>query len=51
MRKGSRLIWPATVTVAFGEAVPTAGLTFEDRDILIDRVRTAIDARLRSAVR
>ena len=51
MRKGSRLIWPATVTVEFGEPVPTAGLTFDHRDELIDRVRTAIGARLQSAVR
>jgi 1-acyl-sn-glycerol-3-phosphate acyltransferase len=51
MRKGSRLIWPATVTVEFGPAVPTTGMTFEDRDVLIDRVRTAIDARLQASLR
>jgi len=43
MRKGSRLIWPATVTVSFGPPVPTAGLTFDDRDALISRVRAAIE--------
>lgn len=43
MRKGSRLIWPATVTVTFCPPVPTAGLTFEDRDALIARVRAAIE--------
>jgi 1-acyl-sn-glycerol-3-phosphate acyltransferase len=43
MRKGSRLIWPATVSVSFCPPVPTAGLTFEDRDALIARVRAAIE--------
>ena len=46
MRKGSRLIWPATVTVQFGQPVPTAGLSFEDRDTLVERVRTALAAQL-----
>ena len=43
MRKGSRLIWPATVTVALSPPVPTAGLTFDDRDALIATVRRAIE--------
>ena len=51
MRKGSPLIWPATVTVEFAPPVPTTGLTFDDRDLLVDQVRTAIDARLRANVR
>ena len=38
MRKGSPLIWPATVTVTLSPPVPTAGLTFDDRDALVDRV-------------
>jgi 1-acyl-sn-glycerol-3-phosphate acyltransferase len=42
MRKGSRLIWPTTITVNFCPAVPTSGLTFEDRDTLIAHVREAI---------
>jgi len=46
MRKGSRLIWPATVTVALSPPVPTRGLTFDDRDALIERVRAAISAGL-----
>jgi 1-acyl-sn-glycerol-3-phosphate acyltransferase len=46
MRKGSRLIWPATVTVELSPPVPTTGLTFEDRDALIERVRAAMAARL-----
>jgi len=46
MRKGSRLIWPTTVTVELSSPVSTTGLTFEDRDSLIEKVRTAIAARL-----
>jgi 1-acyl-sn-glycerol-3-phosphate acyltransferase len=46
MRKGSRLIWPATVTVEFGPPIPTAGLSLEQRNTLIERVRTALAARL-----
>jgi 1-acyl-sn-glycerol-3-phosphate acyltransferase len=45
MRKGSPLIWPATVAVEFAPPVPTAGLTVDDRDAVVDRVRSAI-ARL-----
>jgi len=46
MRKGSPLIWPVTVKVEFTPPVPTAGLTLDDRDALIERVRDAIGARL-----
>jgi len=46
MRKGSPLIWPATVTVDLGQAIPTRGLTLDDRDVLIERVRSSIAARL-----
>lgn len=42
MRRGSRLIWPTTVRVRFGAPVPTAGLTFEDRDRLMEDVRGRI---------
>jgi 1-acyl-sn-glycerol-3-phosphate acyltransferase len=42
MRKGSSLIWPATVTVRLLPAVPTVGLTYEDRDLVIERVRAAM---------
>jgi 1-acyl-sn-glycerol-3-phosphate acyltransferase len=45
MRKGSRLIWPATVTVELRPPVSSAGLTFEERDALIARVRASIEAR------
>jgi 1-acyl-sn-glycerol-3-phosphate acyltransferase len=39
MRKGSPLIWPVTVTVAFGAPVETTGMRFEDRDALVAAVR------------
>lgn len=42
MRKGSPIIWPATVTVAFAPSVPTAGFTFEDRDAVVAAVRHAM---------
>lgn len=45
MRKGSPWIRPVTVRVRFGTPVETAGLTFEDRDVLIERVRSEV-ARL-----
>jgi 1-acyl-sn-glycerol-3-phosphate acyltransferase len=47
MRKGSPLIWPATVTIRLTAPVPTTGLTFDDRDVLVARVRAAIGAGLR----
>ena len=46
MRKGSGLIWPTTVTLAFLPPVPTAGLTIDDRSQLVASVRSAIQARL-----
>jgi 1-acyl-sn-glycerol-3-phosphate acyltransferase len=46
MRKGSRLIWPTTLTVAFAPPVPTRGLTAADRDAVIAKVRAAIDDRI-----
>jgi 1-acyl-sn-glycerol-3-phosphate acyltransferase len=46
MRKGSALIWPATIRVAFLPPVSTAGLTIDDRDTLVARVRAPIEARL-----
>ncbi len=46
MRKGSALIWPATVVVSFLPPVPTAGHAFDERDSVIAEVRQAIAARL-----
>ena len=49
MRKGSPIIWPATVTVQFCTPIPTAGMTADDRDVLIAKVRAAIEERLPGA--
>ena len=46
MRKGSPLIWPVTVRVDLGAPVATAGFSQEDRDVLVERVRASIAARL-----
>jgi 1-acyl-sn-glycerol-3-phosphate acyltransferase len=46
MRKGSWIIRPATVSIRVGTPIETAGLTLEDRDALIERVRDAIGALL-----
>jgi 1-acyl-sn-glycerol-3-phosphate acyltransferase len=42
MRKGSTIVRPVRVSVRIGEPIPTAGLTLDDRDLLIERVRGAI---------
>jgi 1-acyl-sn-glycerol-3-phosphate acyltransferase len=42
MRKGSPLIWPATVTVRIEAPVETAGLSIEARDRLVASVRGSI---------
>ena len=43
MRRGSRVIHPATVSVQVGQPIETAGLSVEDRDRLIEQVRLAIE--------
>jgi 1-acyl-sn-glycerol-3-phosphate acyltransferase len=48
MRKGSGLIRPAHVRVSIGAPIPTAGMTADDRDVLIALVRDRIEALLRS---
>jgi 1-acyl-sn-glycerol-3-phosphate acyltransferase len=50
MRKGSRIVRPVTVTVRVGEPIPTAGLTLEDRDRLIERVRAQVQNLLLTPV-
>lgn len=47
MRKGSAIVRPVMVDVRIGEPVPTAGLTLDDRDVLIAVVRERIEALLR----
>jgi 1-acyl-sn-glycerol-3-phosphate acyltransferase len=42
MQKGSPWIHPVNVSVRIGQPIPTAGLTVDDRDELIERVRQAI---------
>ena len=42
MRRGSRLIWPAAITIRVGAPIETAGVSLKDRDPLIERVRLAI---------
>jgi 1-acyl-sn-glycerol-3-phosphate acyltransferase len=46
MRKGSAIVRPVHVTVRIGEPIPTAGLTIDDRDDLILRVRGEIQRLL-----
>jgi 1-acyl-sn-glycerol-3-phosphate acyltransferase len=45
MRKGSPWIRPVTVTVRLGPPIETAGLTVEDRDLVVNRTRDEV-ARL-----
>jgi 1-acyl-sn-glycerol-3-phosphate acyltransferase len=47
MKKGSLIIRPVHVTVSFGSPIETAGLTMEDRDVLIAQARSAVAALLR----
>jgi 1-acyl-sn-glycerol-3-phosphate acyltransferase len=42
MRKGSPLVRPVHVSVRIGRPIPTAGLTLDDRDDLIARVRAEV---------
>ena len=42
MPKGKFVIRPGRVRITFHEPVPTEGLTVEDRQVIIDRVRQAI---------
>jgi 1-acyl-sn-glycerol-3-phosphate acyltransferase len=46
MRKGSAIVRPVHVTVRIGTPIPTAGLTLDDRDTLIDRVRGEVQKLL-----
>ena len=46
MRKGSLVIRPVIVRVRFAPPVETAGLTLDDRDRLVEQVRSAVAAML-----
>ena len=47
MRKGSPWLQPVTIDVRFGPPIPTAGLSLEDRDALIRRVRGEVERLLK----
>ena len=42
MQRGSPIVRPVTVSIRAGKPIETSGLTLEDRDVLIGRVRDAI---------
>ncbi|MBK5298536.1 MAG: 1-acyl-sn-glycerol-3-phosphate acyltransferase [Vicinamibacteria bacterium] len=46
MRKGSKLVWPTTVTVTIGPPIATTGMSIDDRDELIATVRDTIQRML-----
>jgi 1-acyl-sn-glycerol-3-phosphate acyltransferase len=46
MKKGSAFVRPVRVSVRIGEPIPTAGLTIDDRDALIDKVRREVERLL-----
>lgn len=46
MRKGSAIVRPVKVTVRIGRPVPTAGLSINDKDDLIARVRAEVQRLL-----
>lgn len=46
MRKGSPIVRPVKVTVRVGRPIPTKGLTLDDRDDLIGRVRGEVQKLL-----
>lgn len=46
MRKGSAIVRPVHVSVRIGTPIPTAGLTLDDRDRLIARVRAEVERML-----
>jgi 1-acyl-sn-glycerol-3-phosphate acyltransferase len=46
MRKGSAFVRPVHVSVRIGRPVPTAGLTLDDRDELVARVRAEVQSLL-----
>jgi 1-acyl-sn-glycerol-3-phosphate acyltransferase len=46
MRKGSALVRPVRVSVRIGPPIPTTGMTIDDRDVLIERVRSEVERLL-----
>jgi 1-acyl-sn-glycerol-3-phosphate acyltransferase len=50
MHKGSKLVWPTTVTVTIGPPIETAGMSLDDRDTLIATVRDRVQQMLTETV-
>jgi 1-acyl-sn-glycerol-3-phosphate acyltransferase len=48
MRKGSPWVRPVVVDIVVGEPIPTAGLTLDDRDALVQRVHLSVSRLLHS---
>ena len=48
MKRGSPLVYPVHVTIKVGQPIETAGLSLDERDDLIERVRAEIAALLKS---
>ena len=46
MRKGSAIVRPVRVTVRLGAPIPTEGMSLDDRDVLIERTRVAVQQLL-----
>jgi len=46
MHKGSKLVWPTTVTVTIGPPIETTGMSIDDRDALIATVRDTVQRML-----
>ena len=46
MRKGSHIVRPVHVSVRVGAPISTVGMTLDDRDLLIERVRAAVQKLL-----
>ena len=46
MRRGSRIVRPATVSVRIGEPIPTAGMDLSDRERLADLVKSRVEELL-----
>ena len=46
MKKGSAFVRPVKVTVRIGEPVPTVGLTVDDRDAVIEKVKAEVERLL-----
>ena len=46
MQKGSAIVRPVRISIRVGQPIETAGISLDDRDQLIARVRTAIAALL-----